>query len=128
MESKAAKWFCSWVIAVYKYSNVYKLVQPKREKVANIEILLKEVQRSLEEKQKQLSVSEESLEQFRQVFKASNEKKIQLENKSNDWITELTRAGETWYSILSEISQKKCWRVWMVRKMLGTIRQKNSTD
>lgn len=34
IEDKAAKWLCSWVIAVYKFANVFKLVEPKRSKVA----------------------------------------------------------------------------------------------
>ena len=42
IETKAAKWLCHWVIGIYRYANVYKAVQPKRAKIAEMETQLLE--------------------------------------------------------------------------------------
>jgi dynein heavy chain len=92
IESKAAKWLCHWVIGIYRYSNVYKAVQPKRAKVSEMETQLQDIQKALKEKQRYLQQAEEKLDQFKEVYKATNEKKIQLEQKNNDLMVQLNRA------------------------------------
>jgi dynein heavy chain len=92
IDSKAAKWLCHWVIGIYRYANVYKAVQPKRAKIAEMDAQLQDGQKSLKEKQKLLQQAEEKLDQFKEVHKATNERKMQLEQKSNDLAVQLARA------------------------------------
>ncbi|PRP89393.1 inner arm dynein, group 5 [Planoprotostelium fungivorum] len=92
VENKAAKFFCSWIIAIYKFANVFKLVQPRRARVATADGQMKDIRTALEEKQLRMTEAEMKLEEYKAFHKTTNEKRSLLDNKSNELSLQLRRA------------------------------------
>ncbi|KAK2951696.1 putative Dynein axonemal heavy chain 1 [Blattamonas nauphoetae] len=90
--SKAAKSLCTWVRALYDYSEVAKEVAPKREKVKKSQEQLAEMKQKLADKKAELREVEEKMETLERRYNASVRKKEEIETNIDNTRIKLERA------------------------------------
>lgn len=99
--SKVAKSVCLWVIAMDKFSKVYKVVEPKIKRKEEAEAELKEIMKVLKAKQKELANVEAKIQALRDNLE-QKEKEFKIVQDSVDLTyARLNRAGRL-TSALSE--------------------------
>ena len=83
-----------WSDAMMKYHELLKIVNPKREKVKEMNEMLAKVRASLAEKRKKLKEVEDKIDALEKTFKEKMDLKQSLEAKINDSNKKLERAGK----------------------------------
>ncbi|XP_067125111.1 dynein axonemal heavy chain 6 isoform X2 [Centruroides vittatus] len=106
--SKACKSICMWVKAIYSYAHVYKAVQPKRERLAEVERELNEIKATLKEKELKLAEVESYINDLRKEYKLNLEKQGMLEMDITQTATQLKRASQL-TSALSDEAER--WKI-----------------
>ena len=81
--SEAARSLCIWCIAMYKFTEAYRIVKPKREKVAAMQTKLKSDMEKLEKKQGELRGVEEKVSLLKDECAATEAKVVSLEKNIN---------------------------------------------
>jgi len=66
--SEAMLGVCKWANAMMKYHELLKIVNPKREKVAEMNVMLKEVRARLKEKMDALKEVEDRMEKLEATY------------------------------------------------------------
>lgn len=90
--SKAAKSLCIWVRALYEYSEVAAVVEPKKVKVKESQERLAVLQKALAEKKAELQEVEEKLVQLKNRYDSSVKKKATIEAEIEATRVKLVRA------------------------------------
>lgn len=91
--SKVCKSICMWVRAIDMYAKVYKIVEPKRKRLAEAEKELNQVMTLLKDKQRQLAEVEAQIATLEAKFNASVAEKQELEDAMALTAARLVRAG-----------------------------------
>ena len=120
----AAKSLCMWCIAMSKYSEVIKVVRPKREKVKAMNAKLEADIARLREKQNELQAVEDKVNRLRQECDDTQEKVAQLESDIQTTQLRLERAeqlidlladeGIRWESTLDDLTKSS-------EKIIGNV-------
>ena len=120
----AAKSLCMWCLAMSKYSEVIKVVKPKREKVKAMNAKLEADVARLREKQNELQAVEDKVNRLRQECDDTQEKVAQLESDIKTTQLRLERAeqlielladeGVRWEATLEELTKSS-------EKILGNV-------
>lgn len=90
--SSAACGLCKWVIAMIKYDQVNKEVQPKRERLAEAEREYNEVMEGLYEKRSELQAVEEKVQELETKLEENQAEKSRLEQDVDNTSRKLQRA------------------------------------
>lgn len=106
---------CKWANAMMKYHELLKIVNPKREKVAEMNALLKEVRARLKEKMDALREVEERMEKLEASYQESLAEEAALVAKIEDCSKKLERAAKIMDGLAGE---KQRWLDTVAR--LGT--------
>ncbi|KYM82700.1 Dynein heavy chain 2, axonemal [Atta colombica] len=99
--SVAAKSLCMWVIAMENYGKLYRIVEPKREKLQIALESLKQKEMALKEAMRQLQNSREQLEGLQRMYDAKMKEKENLIKLAKLLKLKLERAG-TLLDLLSD--------------------------
>ncbi|CAH0547855.1 unnamed protein product [Brassicogethes aeneus] len=91
--SKACKSLCMWVRAMDMYAKVFKVVEPKRKKLAEAEKELNQTMALLRDKQKQLADVEAMIAGLEATFAKTIDEKQALEDNMELTANRLNRAG-----------------------------------
>lgn len=83
-----------WSDAMMKYHELLKIVNPKREKVKEMNIMLSEVRAKLAEKRKKLKEVQEKVDALEEKAREKTAQKQKLEAKIDDSNKKLERAGK----------------------------------
>lgn len=83
-----------WSDAMMKYHELLKIVNPKREKVKEMNIMLAEVRAKLAEKRKKLKEVQEKVDALEEKAREKTAQKQKLEAKIDDSNKKLERAGK----------------------------------
>ncbi|ORX87336.1 hypothetical protein BCR32DRAFT_215454 [Anaeromyces robustus] len=100
--SKACKSMCMWVIALDKYSHIFREVQPKRKRLEEAQEALKITQAKLAEKTAALKQVEDQLNELKQSYENSNAEKQELINKKEETTKRLDRANKLTLALADE--------------------------
>ncbi|XP_053341025.1 dynein axonemal heavy chain 2 [Clarias gariepinus] len=92
--SLAAKSLCMWVRAMEVYGRIYRVVEPKRNRLQEAMAQLEEKQTSLAEAQTKLREVGEKLNQLQTQYGEKLNQKEELRKKSEDMELKLDRAGK----------------------------------
>ncbi|KAK5640059.1 hypothetical protein RI129_010870 [Pyrocoelia pectoralis] len=92
--STACKSLCMWVRAIDTYAKVYKVVEPKRQRLHEAEVELNQVMGVLKAKQQQLADVEAMIQSLQDHFEASVAEKQYLEDTMALTAARLVRAGK----------------------------------
>eukprot|EP00727_Mastigamoeba_balamuthi_P003136 m51a1_g1282 putative dynein heavy chain axonemal (4140) ;mRNA; f:131088-144324 len=90
----AAMSLCMWVRAIYRFSQVFKEVEPKRQKLQEAEHSLTDARALLSEKQAKLAQVEAQLEELRKKYEDSLSEKTKLANEIQVTSTRIKRASQ----------------------------------
>lgn len=112
---KASSWLsglCDWILAMVKYQETYKLIQPKREKLtrqqSHVEVMKLELERAVKEEQQ----SSQELEEIAQLYDQSLEEKQKLHD-------DIEKIGQLITKTLALISglnnERERWKLNKVR-------------
>eukprot|EP01119_Soliformovum_irregulare_P017771 TRINITY_DN5330_c1_g1_i1.p1 TRINITY_DN5330_c1_g1~~TRINITY_DN5330_c1_g1_i1.p1 ORF type:complete len:2639 (+),score=886.96 TRINITY_DN5330_c1_g1_i1:107-7918(+) len=93
-KSVAAKSLSMWVIAIYNYAQIYKVVKPKKDKLAETEEHLQKFQLKLREKQEEQTRVEMDINQLRVKHTQSVLDRERLEQKMMDTKLKIRRAEQ----------------------------------
>jgi len=85
---------CKWAIAMMKYHELLKIVNPKREKVAEMNAMLKEVRARLKEKMDALKEVEDRMERLEATYQEKLAEEAALVAKIEDCNKKLERASK----------------------------------
>ncbi|OMJ83653.1 hypothetical protein SteCoe_15380 [Stentor coeruleus] len=105
--SEAARSLCIWCIAMYKFTEAYQLVKPKREKVSAMQIKLKSDMEKLQSKQDELRAVEDKVRLLKDECALTEAKVASLEKKIKITMDRVKRA-ELLLELLAEEGVK--WR------------------
>jgi dynein heavy chain len=100
--SDACRCLCAWALAMYKYDNVVKTIEPKRQALGEAEERLGIVEKELTDKQAELSKIEISLAKLEAQYTESTKKKADLETQIELAETQLLRANRLTSSLSDE--------------------------
>jgi dynein heavy chain len=100
--SKACKSMCMWVIALDKYSHIFREVQPKRKRLEEAQEALRITQEKLAEKTAALKQVEDQLNELKLSFENSNTEKQELINKKEETTRRLERASKLTLALADE--------------------------
>ena len=92
--SEALLGICKWAMAMMKYYELLKIVNPKRAKVAEMNIMLKEVRARLAEKMAKLREVEEMMARLEATYQQKLAEEAALVAKIDDCNKKLERAGK----------------------------------
>jgi len=92
--SEALLGICKWSMAMMKYYELLKIVNPKRAKVAEMNIMLKEVRARLAEKMAKLREVEEMMARLEATYQQKLAEEAALIAKIDDCNKKLERAGK----------------------------------
>jgi dynein heavy chain, axonemal len=92
--SEALLGICKWAMAMMKYHELLKIVNPKREKVAEMNVMLKEVRARLKEKMDALAKVEEKMALLEATYQEKLAEEAALVAKIEDCNKKLERAGK----------------------------------
>ena len=92
--SEALLGICKWAMAMMKYYELLKIVNPKRAKVAEMNIMLKEVRARLAEKMAKLREVEEMMARLEATYQQKLAEEAALVQKIDDCNKKLERAGK----------------------------------
>ena len=90
--SEAARSLCIWCIAMYKFTEAYQTVKPKREKVHAMQTKLKADMEKLENKQKELQSVEEKVKVLKDECAITETQVVNLEKNITLTIERVKRA------------------------------------
>jgi dynein heavy chain len=100
--SEACRCLCAWVLAMYKYDAVVKLIGPKKIALGKAEEKLAVVEAELAEKNAQLATIEQNLAALESQYNSSIQTKKDLEQRMTKCKTELERANRLTTSLADE--------------------------
>ena len=100
--SGACKCMCAWALAMYKYDNVVKTIEPKRRALGEAEERLGVVEAELAEKTAALAKIEASLAELEAQYNKSTKQKADLEARMELAETQLLRANRLTTSLADE--------------------------
>merc|ERR1719428_578708 len=101
-QSKAAKTLCMWTHAMHTYSNVAKEVEPKKQKLAEMNEMLNKANATLKEKQDGLTAVEEQVAGLKKKLKDTISEKERLEGEAELTKARLARADILTMGLSSE--------------------------
>jgi dynein heavy chain, axonemal len=90
--SEAARSLCIWSIAMYKFTEAFQLVKPKREKVFSMQVKLKSDMEKLENKQEELQQVEKKVKVLKDECAITESKVLGLEKDIKITIERVKRA------------------------------------
>ena len=100
--STACKCLCAWALAMYKYDNVVKTIEPKRKRLGEAQERLGLVEAELAEKQAALAKIETSLAHLEEQYAQSTKQQADLEAQITLAETQLLRANRLTTSLADE--------------------------
>lgn len=92
--SAAAKSLCMWVRAMEVYGRIYRVVEPKKIRLANATAQLEEKQQSLSEAKAKLKEVTDKIEALKKNYDEKLAQKEELGNKARQLELKLERAGK----------------------------------
>ncbi|XP_066933177.1 dynein axonemal heavy chain 2-like [Clytia hemisphaerica] len=92
--SGAAKSLCMWVRAMEVYGRIFRVVEPKKQRLANATALLNEKQRTLSEAKEKLKEVTDKIESLKKNYDEKLAQKEELGNRANMLELKLERAGK----------------------------------
>mmetsp|Transcript_3710 Transcript_3710/g.4951 ORF Transcript_3710/g.4951 Transcript_3710/m.4951 type:complete len:288 (+) Transcript_3710:1626-2489(+) len=92
--SAALMGIMKWVQAMMKYHELLKIVNPKREKVREMNVMLAEVRARLDEKRKKLAEVRAMMQELQDAYEEKLETERQLTQKIQDCEVKLERASK----------------------------------
>jgi dynein heavy chain len=96
---------CKWANAMMTYHELLKIVNPKREKVAEMNVMLKEVRARLKEKMDALREVEERMEKLEATYQEKLAEEAALVAKIEDCNKKLERASKIMDGLAGEKSR-----------------------
>ena len=90
----AAKSLCMWVRAMEVYGRIYRVVEPKKQRLANATAQLEEKQKTLAEAKAKLKEVTDKIEELKKNYDEKLTQKEELGNKANMLELKLERAGK----------------------------------
>ena len=100
--SDACRCMCAWALAMYKYDNVVKTIEPKRQRLGESQERLGLVEAELAEKKAALAKIEASLAKLEEQYAQSTKQKADLEAQIQLAETQLVRANRLTTSLADE--------------------------
>ncbi|KAK9295362.1 hypothetical protein QLX08_010308 [Tetragonisca angustula] len=101
-QSKACKSLCIWVRAMDGYAKIYRVVEPKRQKLYKAEEELRAIERVLALKQKELVAVENKIKELQQEYDAAVRNLNKLEAEMQLAETRLNRSGRLTSALVDE--------------------------
>ena len=92
--SGAAKSLCMWVRAMEIYGRIFRVVEPKKQRLANATAQLNEKQQSLSEAKAKLKEVTDKIEELKKNYDEKLAQKEELGNRANMLELKLERAGK----------------------------------
>lgn len=92
--SSAAKSLCMWVRAMEVYGRIYRVVEPKRQRLHQAESVLLEKQEQLRSAEEKLAEVERRMAELQQQYKEKMEQKEELRKKAEHTEKMLERASQ----------------------------------
>uniref|UniRef100_H2ZI81 Dynein axonemal heavy chain 2 n=1 Tax=Ciona savignyi TaxID=51511 RepID=H2ZI81_CIOSA len=92
--SVAAQSLCLWVRAMELFGRIYRVVEPKRQRLDAAMEQLKEKQASLAEAKRKLEEVTEKMENLKKQYEKKSAEKEELKRKAEETELKLTRAGK----------------------------------
>nr|XP_039250408.1 dynein heavy chain 2, axonemal-like [Styela clava] len=92
--STAAKSLCMWVRAMEIYGRIYRVVEPKRQRLSMAQEQLAEKQASLAEAQRKLQEVTDKMELLKKQYEEKTKQKEELRRKAEETEIKLDRAGK----------------------------------
>lgn len=92
--SSAAKSLCMWVRAMEIYGRIYRVVEPKKQRLANATSQLEEKQKTLSDAKQKLKEVTDKIENLKKNYDEKLAQKEELGNKANMLELKLERAGK----------------------------------
>ncbi|CRK89849.1 CLUMA_CG003435, isoform A [Clunio marinus] len=100
--SKTARSMCSWVIAMNKYAEVYKDIEPKVRKRDDAEYELKQVLLILKKKQNELAEVESKIQVLKDDLDRKQKEMLEIQNRFDLNSVRLNRAGRLTAALVDE--------------------------
>jgi len=92
--SLASKSLCMWVRAMEVYGRIYRVVEPKKQRLADAESQLRQKQQSLAEAKEKLKEINDKIESLKRDYEEKVAQKEELGNRAKMLQTKLERAGK----------------------------------
>uniref|UniRef100_A0A1I8HFN9 AAA domain-containing protein n=1 Tax=Macrostomum lignano TaxID=282301 RepID=A0A1I8HFN9_9PLAT len=92
--SSAAKSLCMWVRAMEVYGRIYRVVEPKRQRLQQAEAVLQEKQAQLREAEEKLAAVEAKMKELQDQYNGKMEEKENLRRKAEHTEKMLDRANQ----------------------------------
>ncbi|XP_031370421.1 dynein heavy chain 6, axonemal isoform X2 [Apis dorsata] len=101
-QSKACKSLCIWVRAINGYAKIYRVVEPKRQRLKKAEEELNAIEAIVAKKQQELAEVERKIIELQQQYDAALENLNKLEAEMNLAETRLNRSGRLTSALVDE--------------------------
>ncbi|KAG9435569.1 dynein heavy chain 6, axonemal isoform X1 [Apis mellifera carnica] len=101
-QSKACKSLCIWVRAIDGYAKVYRVVEPKRQRLKKAEAELNAIEAIVAKKQQELAEVEKKIIELQQQYNAALRNLNKLEAEMNLAETRLNRSGRLTSALVDE--------------------------